>query len=471
MRSRSAAGDRIGDFLIAGGLATFPLLPAGAGYLGRYWPWALETFFLSVVFLGLVHAVAFRPAAPSARPGEAIRLVRRGYLTWLIPVVAATVLGVMERGPFNWEILRAESVDLAKRLLSPMHQVADPMYPVRVGLTCVEGGALYWLLTSALGRTADPRRRLNLAIDACLLGLGIVSTIAIFQYFTRVNLLDYWVRANPGLTRSHSTLDDPNSLASFLVLGIGLAVGVVWPMGPPAVRRRTIAPLIVVALAGAALVCSVSRAGLAALVFAAAAVLLLGRRERSSSGGAMRFARRAFLALVGGAVALGLAATALVPRSSGSLPGSPAEAVAETFDLRQPLDRILKGRLEIWPVAIDLGFARPVFGQGLGQFPRLYSSYPGADGPENAHNYFLQVFAEMGVVGLLALAAFLFAIASALFRPRQEQTPGGRNLQVWLSVGVLAFVLTWVTGHPMLNLSNSLWFATVLAVGLTALKD
>jgi hypothetical protein len=36
-------------------------------------------------------------------------------------------------------------------------------------------------------------------------------------------------------------------------------------------------------------------------------------------------------------------------------------------------------------------------------------------------------------------------------------------------VGLLAFVLTWLTGHPLLNVSNQLWLATVLAVGVAAI--
>ena len=52
----------------------------------------------------------------------------------------------------------------------------------------------------------------------------------------------------------------------------------------------------------------------------------------------------------------------------------------------------------------------------------------------------------------------------------QEQAGRRRGrLAIGLSIGLLAFVLTWMTGHPMLNLSNQLWFACVLAVGLTAI--
>jgi hypothetical protein len=43
-------------------------------------------------------------------------------------------------------------------------------------------------------------------------------------------------------------------------------------------------------------------------------------------------------------------------------------------------------------------------------------------------------------------------------------------LAAGLQVGLLAFVLTCITSHPLLNLSIQLWFASVMAVGLAALQ-
>ena len=109
-------------------------------------------------------------------------------------------------------------------------------------------------------------------------------------------------------------------------------------------------------------------------------------------------------------------------------------------------------------------------GIGLGQFPRLYASYPGSQGPENAHNFFLQVFAESGLIGLAGFGVFLGTIAAAFRTGPQARTPSQRTLAAWLQVGLLAFVLTCMTSHPLLNLSIQLWFASVMAVGLAALK-
>jgi hypothetical protein len=92
---------------------------------------------------------------------------------------------------------------------------------------------------------------------------------------------------------------------------------------------------------------------------------------------------------------------------------------------------------------------------------------PGTVGPENAHNYFIQVLAEVGTIGLFALGFFLVTIALAVW-PSPDQAPPRIRMAMGLSAGLLGFVLTWVTGHPLLTLSNQLWLATVLAVGVAA---
>jgi O-antigen ligase len=468
--------DRAIDLAIAASLALFPLLPTGPTYLGLDWPWALDLFFLIVTTLGLAvvltahrgEAAVLKPAAPG------VRLVRRGYVTWLIPVAAAMAIGVLERNPFDGVLLRVEADGLPGRLVRPMDQAADPFYPVRVGLTCLEGGLMFALLSAVLTRTRRPRRRIRAAAHGCLLGLALVSVVAIVQYFTRANLLDYWVRANPGLTRSHGTLDDPNALASFLVLGIGLAVGVAWARPGKWVGPPRVGVLIVAALACGALLTTVSRAGWAALILAALVVAAmlperligtwpLGRSVR-------RLARGGAVFLVGAVAVWAAAAMVLPKRSVAGVPDTPLEAALQTIDPRESLETVLKRRHLVWRAGLQVASAHPVFGAGLGQFPRALAAVPGSDGPENAHNYFLQTLAETGAVGLAALLLLLLAMALAAWVPTRVGRLRPARFAVGLSMGLLAFVLTWLTGHPLLTLSNQLWLASVLAVGLAAVQ-
>jgi hypothetical protein len=97
--------------------------------------------------------------------------------------------------------------------------------------------------------------------------------------------------------------------------------------------------------------------------------------------------------------------------------------------------------------------ARPAFGVGVGQYyptsafflsPELAFTY----GMENAHNYFLQVGAELGVVGLVLLMAWL-GIAFAQFARAIAIAPRDWRL-LGAAGGVATLCGTCLTGHPLL---------------------
>jgi O-antigen ligase len=97
--------------------------------------------------------------------------------------------------------------------------------------------------------------------------------------------------------------------------------------------------------------------------------------------------------------------------------------------------------------------ARPLFGFGVGQYyqtsalflsPQLAWNY----GFENAHNNFLQIGAELGLVGL---ALFVAWIGSGLARAARALAIEPRDARMLgLAAGITAFVATWTGNHPLL---------------------
>jgi O-antigen ligase len=126
--------------------------------------------------------------------------------------------------------------------------------------------------------------------------------------------------------------------------------------------------------------------------------------------------------------------------------------------------------------SVNMWRAAPAFGIGIGRFYEESSRF-GADAlmrelaigttNENAHNYFLQVLATEGIVGLAALLLLLgVVIAPAIRAERTARMP----LRRWLLAGIAGSLLTWLTGHPQLVPEAAFAFALVLGVlaGLSA---
>lgn len=100
-------------------------------------------------------------------------------------------------------------------------------------------------------------------------------------------------------------------------------------------------------------------------------------------------------------------------------------------------------------VAVDMWRSAPVLGVGVGRFWVESARFGGSERPygivnENAHNNFLQVLAEEGLVGLIALLLVLATLFVATVRT--SQSPFKR----FLATGIVVFVLTWLGGHPLL---------------------
>lgn len=120
-----------------------------------------------------------------------------------------------------------------------------------------------------------------------------------------------------------------------------------------------------------------------------------------------------------------------------------------------PSSIALRIRAEFAAVSLRMLYTRPLFGVGVGQFPArlqefastgLMEVYPKTQ--ENAHNNFLQILAELGLVGFAAFMWVLLAAARAIL-PLLRKVPSS-PVHLHLSAGLLTFVLTWLGGHPLL---------------------
>jgi O-antigen ligase len=114
----------------------------------------------------------------------------------------------------------------------------------------------------------------------------------------------------------------------------------------------------------------------------------------------------------------------------------------------------LASRWVLMSAGLQMFETAPVFGVGVSHFYDLSWNYIGEHAhhvgarQENAHNNFIQVLAEQGAVGL---AILLMAIGLLLWQAfRAEQTTSSPT-RVWLAGGLIAAILTWLTGHPLLT--------------------
>ena len=228
--------------------------------------------------------------------------------------------------------------------------------------------------------------------------------------------------------RFNAHYGDLNAAGSYFVLvvfpAMGLAVRQMWRWGPAALL---IAVSLWIAGSRAAFV-----AGLVAMIVPAGVFVF-----RLSGAGPRR------MTAVAAAIMLILVAVGMVrylPTRRNQIEPSTA----------------LEVRWELARTSVRMLAAGPIFGAGIGRYywrsgefssPRLLTIFPPAI-HENAHNNFLQILAELGFVGLGAVIWLMIVAARACGRLVRADP---RDPLRWgVAVGLLAFVISWLGGHPLL---------------------
>ncbi len=208
---------------------------------------------------------------------------------------------------------------------------------------------------------------------------------------------------------------DPNELGSVLVAGVALS-GALW------VNLRRSPGLQLAAAAGGVfclfgIFLTVSRGGILALIAVVVAAVFFSGRWRL---------RVIF------AAAMILAATFIYFTAIAS-----PEALERISSTTQGEARVPDGRTTIWELGWRMAKANPVEGVGAGNFRASAKQYllePGAltrsdqilrDTPQVAHNTYLGVLAELGLVGLgLFLTLIVFSLTSSLRAARNFRVRG-----------------------------------------------
>jgi len=207
--------------------------------------------------------------------------------------------------------------------------------------------------------------------------------------------------ARGAILRSAGTFDQPNPFAGYLNMTLPLAVACLVE----GVFSRRLMWLVTI-VTGTGVLVSVSRGAWTATL---AALVVIGFVTSPHA--------RALVGVVAAGL-VGLICLVLI----GVVPSTVTQPLAEQFgvanvDIANPTpdNWAVAERLAHMEAGLGMFVDHPVFGVGIGNYPAVYSKYqaPGPWGPDlgHAHNYYINIAAEAGVIGF---AAWILLLTSAL---------------------------------------------------------
>jgi putative inorganic carbon (HCO3(-)) transporter len=149
------------------------------------------------------------------------------------------------------------------------------------------------------------------------------------------------------------------------------------------------------------------------------------------------------------------------------MPGGYGARITTIFNTEQDQTGSAQQRRELMERAATIAIKHPLIGVGMGNF-HIYSIH---DKP--AHNAYLEIAAELGVMGLIAYLILIFAPLRSLHRI-ERQTRGGRSKSAWemywLSVSIQAAFIAYMVCSLFASIQY-LWYLYYTAAYAVALRQ
>lgn len=291
--------------------------------------------------------------------------------------------------------------------------------------TYVQLFILMWLASHLL-----PAERHRLLMKV-FVGFACVSAVAAIAEGHIGNSFSNTIRAE-GLT------GNANEEALYLVVAIVFWFYLYMNVTVRASAAKRIPYLAIISLLVAGVFETVSRTGFVALVIGVVLVIILGSR----------FAGRRAIATRLVVLSVLVAVAFSIPSGYWNILSSTQQAFIGNLQGTDPSGTFYL-RLTYWTAAIRMWRDAPVVGQGIGQFRFLYGDYRDASHGYRvapAHNAFVSLLAETGLVGLALYVLWLVSVFRSLWRVALGPSPQASIATTWAIV-FLVLCIFMLTGN------------------------
>lgn len=385
------------------------------------------------IFHVLIALVAVLAIADALFRGEA----RIAISPLQVPIIAAVVYAFVQIIPFGYS---GEGAGLTG---IPNTISRDPYWTLVFAMHLIALGLFLHLAIHSL----DSARRINKAV-ILVIGFGFVfAFFSIIQSFLSPERI-YGVY-EVAFAKPFGTFVNRHNFAAYMEMTIALPLGLLFQGAVKKDKRLLL--LTAVALMAVAVLMSGSRGGLFA-IGAQVLLLLLLSRGRIVRG---RLWLKAVLALL--LVAVVVLGAALIGGET-SMNRLSETASSDDFSTR---------RAQIWSVTFDVIKDNLPLGAGFGAFGVAYTPHDmqsGLERVEQAHNDYLQVLADAGVMGAVIGIGFLFALYRAAREVLAVENLFRRGVGIGALVGIFGVLVHSLFDFVLHTTAVSILFLFLLAL-------
>ncbi len=375
-----------------------------------------------------------------------------GYNVLLLPFIGLSVLGILQLLPLASATPGSDVLRVPASAALSMDPFATRMFVVRTILLTIFFAAAFLHINtvSRIKKTAI----FVLSFGTLMAFFGIIQKLADPGAIYGMRETPQAIPFGPYVNQHH--------FASLMVMLSGPAIGLIASR-----IRRDMLPLLLIAAAmmAIAVVFSGSRGGMlsyAAMAATIAAAYMMRRGD--AADGDERSKLATFLP-----AAAGMALLAMVIVGAVIMLGA-GENLLRGVGLGGVTDDVSSGRLHVWQVALQIFASNPVVGAGLDAFGTAFTMFDTRNGMfrvEQAHNDYLQILADGGIVGFLCVAVFIFILLKqGLARMRGAAGDWVASLQVGAFAGCVGVLVHSFFDFPLRTHANAYVFLLLAVVAV-----
>jgi O-antigen ligase len=368
--------------------------------------------------------------------------ISRSPLQW--PLIGLLLLGLVQLLPLR------SYTDAGALSAPPVSSLALDPYSTRLAL--VQILALFIYFAAALAYIDSPKR-LRLIVRTVTIFGFLLALLGLIQSFTSPDKI-YWLKELPQ-SIPFGPFYNRHHFAGYMELALALPLGLLLSGAIESDKR----PLYIfaVVMMGIALISTGSRGAMISLV--AEAVFLVAfasfRRERGAKSAGEKSKRvSAMLMRAGLALALVLALF------GGAVLFGGESALSRLFGTVNSSDPTT-GRAHFWSTTLEIIRDHPVMGVGLGSYGLAYTQYDSRNGLfrlEQAHNDYLQVMADAGIIGVGLAIFFIIALFRMGFARRETDDLFRRGVATGALAGCFAVLVHSFFDFTLHTTANALLF-------------
>jgi O-antigen ligase len=402
--------------------------------------WALAAFSLSavlVIFLWIVD-------------GWRLGSLRISKNVLQLPLLGLVALGLFQLLPLRTAERTGELSAAAVRSLS--------LDPFSTRLVVVQLTTLLIFFAATLVFVDTPHRLRIIVRTIAIFGF-LLAIFGMTQSFTSPTKI-YWVREltqstafGPFINRHH--------FAGYMELTLAIPLGLLFTGAVDGEKRLLY--IFAVGMMAIALILTNSRGGIISLAVEVIFLgVIAGFGKQSQNKETTVKQNRVRISLVRAALALALVIGIL----GGTLFFGGEESLSRFVGSVNTEDPTT-GRAHFWSVTLDIIRAHPFVGTGLGAFGVVYTGYDSNNGLyrlEQAHNDYLQILSDGGVVGAALGLFFIVMLFRMGFERRETRDNFRRGVATGALAGCFAVLVHSFFDFTLHTTSNALLFLVLAAL-------